>query len=166
MTSKQQLLLLVIAFTIVTPGCLGTSSPSPSTAMTSTPPSTTSSYEDVELNRTVYVQRAMTDNVTYYESNNTIRYIEEYRTRVNSTTGESTSEPVYGTEDADYWAKHIGTTVAEKVVEAELAAHYSNETLQGITVSARSNLTVAINWNRDTGGETAQTPSIPQETLR
>lgn len=150
----------LVAVLLVTAGC--SSAPASDTA-TSAPDATLSEMPD-HLN----VSQDLSTNHTYYAINDTIEYIEEYRVTVNSTTGEESKEPVYGTTDADTWLNHKGATVAAHAVRKSLATNASNQSLDGITVESRSEpeIQVAVVWTRNTVGNTEQTPSIPQSSLR
>ncbi|MXR20024.1 hypothetical protein [Halobacterium bonnevillei] len=113
------------------------------------------------------VHEELTTNHTYHAENNTIEYIEEYRTSVNETTGSVTKEPVYGTAPADTWLKYKGESIAAQAVRQELTANASNRTLDGITVvgSSKPTVHVAVVWTRNKVGDTTHTPHLPQETL-
>lgn len=164
---RSRLPICLLTLIIVTAGCLGTPPTDPTTTSpadsTEPAPATISEMADH-----LTVHEELTTNHTYHAENNTIEYIEEYRTSVNETTGNVTKEPVYGTAPADFWLKHMGTSIAAQAVRQELTANASNQTLDGITVEAASKPTVhvAVVWTRNKVGDTTQTPRLSQETLR
>jgi len=163
----SRLPICVLTFIIVTAGCLGTTTSDP-TGTTTSDSTETTPVTIPEMTDHLTVHEELTTNHTYHAENNTITYIEEYRTSVNETTGNVTKEPVYGTAPADFWLKHMGTSVAAQAVRQELTANASSQTLDGITVVASSKPTVhvAVVWTRNKVGDTTQTPRLSQETLR
>lgn len=157
----------LLTLIILAGGCMGIP-PSDPTATSLADPTESAPATVPEISDHLSVHEELTPNHTYHAENNTIEYIEEYRTSVNETTGEVTREPVYGTAPADTWLKHRGASIAARAVRQELTTNASGQTLDGITVAAASEPTthVSVVWTRTKVGDTTQTPRLPQETLR
>lgn len=155
-----QLSICLVAFTLVTAGCVGPSSSEPTTESTNATLSEMADHLDIN--------RDLTANYTYYAENDTVKYIEEYRVTVNSSTGEETKEAVYGTAEADIWMKQKGATIAAQTIRKKLSTNVSNQSIDGITVEAgtQPKSHVAVVWTRNKVGNTEQTPTILQQTLR